>query len=98
MTEIASGAVEAVVAPIEGVFDSFGLMQGGNAPLKRFIVVAGLTGLVIWSVRPSFAFQGGEPRPWSMMVGPNVREGAQPTPTPWWVPSLLAGVTFSFLI
>jgi hypothetical protein len=99
MTEIVQEAASAVILPIEGVFDSFGLMQGSNAPLRRFIVVGGLAGLAVWATRPSFAFQGGEPRPWTMMVGPNVaREGAQPTATPWWVPSLVAGVVFSFLI
>jgi hypothetical protein len=98
MTEIISGATQAVIEPIEGVFESFGLMQGGNAPLKRFMVVGGLVGLAVWASRPDFAFQGGEPRPWTMMVGPNVREGAQPTGTPWWAPSLIAGMLCSFLI
>lgn len=98
MTDIVSGAAEAIIAPVEGVFDSFGLMQGVNAPLKRFVAVGGMTGLAVWALRPDFAFQGGEPRPWSMLVGPTVREGAQPTATPWWMPSLLAGVVFSFLI
>lgn len=93
-----SNAAEAIIEPVEGVFDAFGLMQGANAPLKRFITVAGLTGLAVYAIRPDFAFQGGEPRPWSMLVGPHAREGAQPTPTPWWMPSLIAGVVFSFLI
>lgn len=97
MTNIVSGAAEAIIAPVEGVFDSFGLMNGPNAPLKRFIAVAGLTGLAVWAIRPEFAFMGGEPRPWSVMV-PVSREGAQPTPTPWWMPSLIAGLIFSFLI
>lgn len=97
MADIVSGTAEAIIAPVEGVFDSFGLMQGSNAPMKRFVAVAGLTGLAVWALRPDFAFQGGEPRPWSVMV-PVSREGAQPTSVPWWMPSLLAGLTFSFLI
>lgn len=98
MANAVSDTLESIVMPVEGVLDSFGLMKGSNAPLKRFIAVGGLTGLAVWALRPDFAFQGGEPRPWSMLVGPTVREGAQPTATPWWMPSLLAGVVFSFLI
>jgi hypothetical protein len=98
MTDIIQGAAEAVMEPVEGVFETFGLMEGGSAPLKRFIVVGGLVGLAVWASRPGWAFQGGEPRPWTMMVGPNVPQGAQPTATPWWAPSLIAGIVCSFLI
>lgn len=98
MTDVVGETVAMVVQPVEDVFDAFGLMQGPNAPFKRFAVTATLTGLAIWAARPDWAFQGGEPRPWSLMVGPQVREGAQPTSTPWWSLPVLVGVTFSFLI
>lgn len=98
MTDVVTSAVAQVIEPIEAGFDAFGLMRGSNAPLKRFVVTSALTSLVIWSVRPQWAFMGGEPRPWTMFTGPNVREGAQPTATPWWIIPLGVGLVSSFLI
>jgi hypothetical protein len=98
MTQILQDAAAKVIEPVEDILDSFGLMRGSNAPIKRFVITAGLTGLVMWAVKPTWAFQAEEPRPWSFMVGPNAREGPQPTATPWWVVPVGVGMVFSFLI
>lgn len=66
----------------ENFFDSIGLMRSEYAPVGR-AVVGGLVGsAIMWSIRPSFAFdKSGNPIPW----------GKDGTSVPWFtIPAALA--------
>ena len=71
----------------ERPFDALGMMQGPYAPLLRFGFGFGLGTLVIYAIRPSFAFDAsGEPLPVGIAK------------FPWWGVSLAVAATFSLLI
>jgi len=68
----------------EAFFDSIGLMRGEYAPFGRAAVGAGFGAVIMWALRPSFAFDSaGNPLPWG--------KGAGSTQVPWFVlPAALA--------
>lgn len=45
-----------ILEPIEGVFDSVGMMQGDMAPVKRAAVGAAIGYAFAYGVQPKFAF------------------------------------------
>lgn len=56
--------------PAESFFDSIGLMRGSYAPVGRAAVGGGLGALIMFAVRPSFAFNAdGSPKPWGSGKG-----------------------------
>lgn len=66
----------------ENFFDSIGLMRGDYAPVGRAAVGAAVGSALMWSIRPSFAFdKSGNPIPW----------GKDGTSVPWFtIPAAMA--------
>jgi len=75
----------------ERFFFSIGLMTGPNAPWYRFGFGAALGAILMWAVRPSFAFTDqGRARPWSIFAPTD----PDSTMIPWWL--LPVGLAFFF--
>lgn len=85
---------DVILAPVEDVLDSVGLMEGAAAPLKRTAVGLALGGIVVFGLKPALFFNtDGSLRPWSMMsADPNA------TPVPWWVGVAFPAVVLGVLI
>jgi len=65
MSETIQNLDDVILAPVEHVMDSIGLMQGSLAPLKRTMVGLGIGYGFATFVQPSFAYlPDGTPRPW----------------------------------
>lgn len=63
---------------------------------QRYIFGWAVGSAAVWIAKPSFAFEGNDPRPWSVLDP--VGEGVRPTITPWWVPGLISGLGVSLFI
>jgi hypothetical protein len=65
-----ASVTDAVIDPIEGVFDRLGMMQGEAAPLKRGAVGAVLGYGIAYGIKPGFAFDAkGDPKPFGTKKG-----------------------------
>ena len=62
----------AVVSGFERFFDGLGLMTGEFAISKRMIVGGLLGAFVVTYFKPSYMFESGQPRPWSLTAAPAV--------------------------
>jgi hypothetical protein len=76
-----------VKAVYENVLDPVTYTLGlANGDAKRFVFVAGVTGIALWLVKPDSVFDNGSGRPWKLLE-PNNRKA---TYVPWYV---AAGIT-----
>jgi len=89
--------IDAIYKPLEGGFDSIGLMRGPMAPLKRFVAVGVVAAFAVYYLQPASMFQSGTPRPWSVITSGQVGQ-LKPTRSPWFAVPLLAAFGAGFLI
>lgn len=93
----------AIYRPIEGVFDSLGMMSGTLAPVKRAALGAGVGFVLVKAVQPSsMYYEDGTPRPWAFsQVGANYDgsgTGQHSALVPWWaVPAAGAAIGGLFI-
>jgi len=77
----------------EKIFDSFGLMTGDSAPIKRALFGAVLGGVLVTWVKPQLMFtENGAAKPWSLFSSDNS------TPVPWYLVSVLFAFVCGVLI
>ena len=89
-----TGPIDKVWESIENVYGSIGLMGGDSAPAKRFIFGNLVGSGIMMTVKPSFAYYKGQPRPWAL-----TSPGSQmKTALPWWMPGLAFGFFSGFLV
>lgn len=81
-----SGILHALYSPIEGLFDMLGLGRGKFAPVGRFVFGAATTGIVLYLVKPSFFFNGDQPKTWNE------------TRFPWWMAMVAGGLLTGLFI
>ena len=71
----------------EQFFDSIGLMRGEYAPVGRAAFGVGLGTVVMFAIRPSWAFEkDGTPKPWSQ------------SRVPWWTVPVGLGIVCGVFI
>lgn len=81
------------------VVDNVAISLNLVTPSKRFIFGAAAATVAVWLIQPSHAFTSeGIPRPWTVSSGESDEFSVQPTPTPWWISSIISGVAFSTLV
>lgn len=85
-----------VIDGAERALDGLGLMTGDMAIPKRFLFGALLGAFLVTYIKPSSMFEGGKPKPWSMMVGAD--NAADATPVPWFMVPIATGVMLSTFI
>jgi hypothetical protein len=85
-----------VIDGAERALDGLGLMTGDMAIPKRFLFGALLGAFLVTYIKPSIMFEGGKPKPWSMMVGAD--NAADATPVPWFMVPIATGVMLSTFI
>jgi hypothetical protein len=85
-------SITAIYSLIDPITETFGL-AGSDA--KRFVVVAGLTGLTTWVAKPESMFtSNGQGRPWKL-IDPNDKNATYLT---WYAFSgIMGGVAALFL-
>jgi hypothetical protein len=71
---------------VERAMSSVGL----STPLSRFGGGAVGTTLLLFTLKPSFAFENGVARPWAVWSSFD-DSGVAPTMVPWWLAAILAG-------
>jgi hypothetical protein len=86
----------AVVEGAERFMDGLGLMTGPYAVVQRAAFGALAGAFVITYLKPSFAFQGGQPKPWSLLA--TNENAADSTPIPWWSAPLLGAFIAGVLV
>lgn len=86
----------AILDPVEEIFDSVGLMQGEMAPLLRAGVGAGLGWALTYGLQPQFMFKDGKPRPWAVTA--KVEDVKDSTYFPAWLGISLPAFVFGALV
>jgi len=82
-----------IITPIENALNSIGLMQGPLSPALRAGFGFGVGYVLMEAVRPGFAYDGNNKRPWA--YSSNTPEA---TAVPWWMPPAAIGVFLSVFI
>jgi hypothetical protein len=84
-----------ILSEIEDALDGLGLMRGDLAPVKRFVVGAGVIYVVMEAFRPSLTHgRGGNHRPWVYTQG----WSEEASYVPWWGFPLAGGILLSVFI
>jgi len=82
---------------IESVFAAVGLGQPPYGDVLRMLTGFIGTTLILYIMKPSFAFSHDVARPW--ILAPGSREaGIAPTFIPWWLPGMVVGFVFGCMI
>lgn len=109
MAEINEPSVlERVMQPIEGSLYSMGLMENQYSPLLRFSVGAVGAGVLLYWLKPAWAFVEVNtkdrkyvlPREWQLTADPRALENNPQlfTAVPWWMAAIGAGVVFALFV
>lgn len=72
------------------------IFLGDMAIPKRFLFGALLGAFLVTYIKPSSMFEGGKPKPWSLMVSPD--NAADATHVPWFMVPIATGVMLSTFI
>jgi len=80
---------EVIYDQVEGVNRMLGLTN----PLRRFVAGFAISALVLFFLKPSFAFQGDTARPWKL-AGGTATGGIEPTIAHWAAVAGLVGLGF----
>lgn len=87
---------DAILEPLENIFDSLGMMQGDSDPLKR-AAVGGVIGYgLAYGLKPQWAFEGDKPRPWKVTAPDDQQKEA--TWFPAWAIAALPAFVFGVMI
>ncbi len=87
---------DAILEPLENIFDALGMMQGDLDPLKRAAVGGAIGYGLAYGLKPNFAFDGNTPRPWKVTASADEQKDA--TWFPAWAIAALPAFVFGVLI
>lgn len=92
-----AGVAEAIISPVENLFDKMGMMQGDAAPLLRAGTGAALGAAYAYGAKPSFAFNDdGTAKPWYFTAG--TADQANSTYVTAWMIVAFPAVVFGVMI
>ena len=87
------GGIYSVVSSLEMVMDSLGMMRGSFAIPKRFAFGTILTAFLITYLKPSYLYNGEEPKEWVV-----ISNRPDSIVLPWWLLSTFGGLALAVFI